>query len=343
MMGSSNSPSAATGGHFATEAGIDTWSPSWYVDPHSDRFHAFVERCPVPAARGARMMTEAVAGYRVGAFPSGLVFAEGHPAGPGSLCPVQLLPVRGLELQEQLLAVGAPVETRELGFGRISSESEGFAGLRRVDATANIDMGSRGALNAALVSVAAVVRDLPGQVRVQWNGREVGTVWLLGYAGARVLGRAYDKTAEMLARGQRPSVEAMLRLEDQRRWPKTARPDLDDLTPEAVGHRFKRRFQPLYRATEGVKVTGLLGAGERLADAVASGELTREQARVYAGDLLFQACGRSIGVPARTQRRSRSALRELGLVLSTGDLQEVEFDLSDVLEACMDGPVWGEG
>ena len=289
------------------------------------------------------MMAEPLAGYRVGVFPGGLVFAEGHPAGPGSLCPVQQLPARGLELQELLLRVGAPVETRGLAFGRISSDSEGFAGLRRCDATANIDVGSRGALNAALASVAAVVRDLPGQVRVQWNGRDVGTVWLLGYGGARVLGRAYDKTAEMLARGQQPSVEAMLRLEDQRRWAKDERPDLGDLTPEAVGHRFRRRFQPLYRATEGVKVTGLLGAAERLAEAVAAGELTRDQARAYAGDLAFQAAGRSIGVPARTLRRSRAELRRLGVVLSTGDLQEVEFDLSEVLEACMDGPVWGQG
>ena len=288
------------------------------------------------------MLPEPVAGYRVGVYPTGLLFAEGHPAGPGSLCPVQLLPVRALELQELLIQLGAPIDTRELAFGAMSSESVGFAGLRRVDATVNVDVGDRATLNAALSAIAAVVRDSPGQLRSQWNDRDPGTVWMLGFAGKRVVGRWYDKTAEMLARGLQPGVEAMLRGEDQRRYSKSDRPGLDDLTPQAVRHRFQRRFLPLYRATRAVKVTSVVGAAERLAAAVEAGELTAQQAISMAGHAMFETAGLRVG-PARTIRHSRLQRKKLGLVVSAGDLDEVEFDLSELLEACMDGPAWGQG
>jgi hypothetical protein len=342
-MGLSNSPSAATHCHQVTEAGIDTWSPAYYLDPHSDAFLRFRDQhCTVISARGSRLLPAPVLGHRVGVFPTGLLFAEGHPAGAGKLCPVGELAARGLELQEALLELGAPLDVRGMPFGAISSESTGFAGIRRLDATANVDLVKPVVVNAALGAIAGVVRDSPGQLRAQWNGRSGGTVYMLGYAGKRVLGRWYDKTAEMLARGVPPSSEAMLRGEDQRRYAKSDRPGLDDVTPQAVKHRYQRRFYGLYKATRAVKVTGLVGHAETLAAMVAAGELTASAARSMGGELLFEASGLSVG-PRRTQSYHRLRRQRLGMVLANGNLEEVEFDLSTVLEACLDAPAWGQG
>ncbi|HEV2821378.1 MAG TPA: hypothetical protein VGW11_12820, partial [Solirubrobacteraceae bacterium] len=46
------------------------------------------------------------------------------------------------------------------------------------------------------------------------------------------------------------------------------------------------------------------------------------------------------GSPSTAQRRRRTA-RELGLVLADGVLQEVEVDLHDVLDQCMEAGAWG--
>lgn len=343
-VGLSNSPLPASTGHpLLTEAGVDTWSPAWYVDPHSDAFAAFRDRfCTVLGPRGSRLLPAPVIGYRVGLFPSGLLFAEGHPAGPGRLCPAGELPLRGLELQDALLRIGAPIAVGELPFGWTSSESQGFAGFRRVDATANCDVGSRMEVAAVLAGLAAVVRDSPSQLRAQWNADQLGTVYMLGYAGRRVLARWYDKSAEMLARGEDPGSDGVVRGEDQRRWSKAERPGMDDLTPEAVRHRFHRRFVPLYRAAKGVKVCGPIVAGQRIADLVEAGELAPQQGRLLAGDILVAAGGRGIA-RGRTLRRSAAIRRRLGIVVSSGDLEEIEVDVSAVLEACLDGPAWGCG
>src|ERR1700678_3024766 len=62
-------------------AGIDSWSPCWYLDPASTAASMLDELACVPAARGA-LMPKPVAGYRVGwnRF-SGMLYAEGHPSG----------------------------------------------------------------------------------------------------------------------------------------------------------------------------------------------------------------------------------------------------------------------
>jgi hypothetical protein len=65
-------------------AGIDTWSPAWYLQERCAGRTALESLATVKAGR-ARMVPGDVAGHRVGWFPdSGLVFAEGHPA-PGGL------------------------------------------------------------------------------------------------------------------------------------------------------------------------------------------------------------------------------------------------------------------
>ncbi|HEX5307816.1 MAG TPA: hypothetical protein VFW38_01920 [Solirubrobacteraceae bacterium] len=78
---------------------------------------------------------------------------------------------------------------------------------------------------------------------------------------------------------------------------------------------------------------------DKLAELVREGELTARQAELLAGHVVLS----KLGV---TQRRSttynrRKTLRDLGLVVADGCLQEVEVDLHSVLEQAMESPAWG--
>lgn len=298
-----------------------------------------LEHATVPSARGSMLVPDPIGGHRVGVYPGGLVFAEGHPAGPDALCPGRELVVRLLDLQEAIEAAGLPLPKRERPFSYLGAESEGFAGLRRVDVTANMGFarGSEGV--ALLAGIAACMRDSPGHAEVRYGlDRAVETVYMRGYTGKRVNGRWYDKGLESLSapRG------ALIRGEDQRRWDKASRRDPAELDGAALRSSFQRRFYPLYQAAKGVIVAGPMVVAEKLADAVAAGELTPGAARRFAGDVLFEAAGYTeLGVSRSTAKRSRSARRKLGIVLADGLLQEVEVDVGAVLEVALESEAWG--
>jgi hypothetical protein len=333
-MGPSNSPSCFS---FATSAaGIDTWSPAWKVDPHGDRFARFRDACTVKTRRG-QLLPFDIGGHRVGCFNSGLVYAEGHPAGAGELCPPDELLVRGIELQEALRAAGVPITGREMAFGEMSSESEGFAGLRRQDATLDVAAGGSSAGLALLSGVASVVRESPGCEVVHFGrDRGVETVYLVGYGGKTRLARVYDKATES-AVAPRGTV---IRFEDQRRWSKDDRPSPAEMTGDYVRFKFQRRFVSLYRASKGVTVGGPMVVVERLWDAVDAGEITARQAEKLAGHAVMSA-RRATPLHSRyTEWRRRRELQELGLVLGDGLLEEVEVNVHDVLEMALESDAW---
>lgn len=317
-------------------AGVDTWSPAWQLDPHSVRFAGFRERCTVRTARGGCMLGEVIAGHRIGCFPTGLVFAEGHPAGDGNLCPPDALLSAGLLLQEQLVGAEIPLDPRLMPFGGLGSESEGFVGLRRMDSTVNLAAPSSAQGLALLAGIAAVARDSAVAEVRYGRDRGVETVYLHGHGGKTKLGRWYDKALESLS-GPRGSV---IRGEDQRRWDKGARPLADEWTAAFVRERFQRRFYPLYKASKGVTVAGPIAIAEKLQEAVDAGEIKSQQARLLAGDLLLEAAGRQIAAPS-TARRSKLIRQGLGLVLADGVLQEVEVNVHDVLELALESEAWG--
>lgn len=283
------------------------------------------------------MLGERIGGHRVGCFPTGLVFAEGHPAGEGELCAPDELLTRGLSLQEQLQAHGVPVVARLMPFAHLNSESQGFVGLRRIDSTVNVRAASSAEGVALLAGIAAVVRDSPMHAEVRYGGdRGVETVYVRGYAGKSALGRWYDKALESMS-GERGTV---IRGEDQRRWSKGDRPLPDEWTAEFVRARFRRRFYPLYKASKGVSVCGPIVIAEKIVEAIAAGEIKSQQARLLAGDLLLEAAGRQVAAPS-TARRSKAIRRDLGLVLGDGVLQEVEVNVHDVLEMALETDAWG--
>jgi hypothetical protein len=321
-----------------TAAGVDTWSPCWYADPEGPAAGWLRERAVVPAARGSKLLAESVAGHRVGWFPGGLVFAEGHPS-PEGLCRGGDLPARGMALQDALLAAGMPLAARERPFPGLGSDSEGFGGVRRVDATVNLELASRAEGVALLAGIAACIRDSPGKAEVFYGpDRGVETVALRGHAGKRVLGRWYDKGLESstAARG------FVIRGEDQRRWGKLDRRDVSDLSGWALRRSFQRRFYPLWKAAKGVAVAGPVVITERLLEAVEAGEITPREAESLAGHVMLQAVGgrRGAGISRATMYRREARARELGLVLADGVLQEVEVDVGAALEAALETELW---
>ncbi len=321
-----------------TAAGIDTWSLCWYADPDGPAARWLQERACVPGKIGF-YLPEKVLEYRVGWFRGGLVWAEGHPLmvdGVAALCPPGELVACALDLQDAILATGLPLPTRERPFESLGPTSEGFAGLRRADAAVDIALDSAQG-RALLAGIAACARDAPGVAEVIWGpSRAAETVYFRGRTGKKVLGRWYDKAVEATL-GPRGTL---IRGEDQRRWPKGCRRDPEELTVDYVRSQFQRRFYTLYKASKGVTVAGAAVCAAKLAEAAAAGEISSHKARVLAGDVLLEAHGLSVG-PASTLRRSRAARRELGLVLADGVLEEIEVDVSGILEEALDTDAWG--
>ncbi len=319
-------------------AGVDTWSPSWYVDPEGPVAARLSELAVQPAPR-ARLLEEPVMGHRVGWFPgSGLVFAEGHPRA-GGLAAGDELPAVLSALEKAIEERGVPLPKRERPFASLGPTCEGRAGVRRLDTTADLRFGSGAEGLAVLAGIAAVVRDAGGttaEVRYGLRG-QVETVYLHGRSGRTVLGRWYDKGVES---GTAPRGE-LVRPEDQRRFPKAGRRDVSELSSMYVRELFHRRFVPLWKASKGVTVAGPMVLAEKLHEAIEAGEITARQAEQVAGHLLMQAAGRPMpGISRASRYRRRAAARRLGLVLADGVMQEVEVSLQDVLEELLDTEQW---
>jgi hypothetical protein len=317
----------------AVAAGIDTWSPCWYLDPGSDAACHMGQLATVKTARGY-LLPEPVGEYRVGWNSGvGMLYAEGHPT-EGGLCSPDGLPDALAHLVGVLRAADVPVPS-----GTVGPNRGGFAGVRRLDSTVDVHVSNGAEGLAILAGVAAVLRDSPTKAEVIWGkDGSVETAYVLGSLGKK-LGRWYDKSVET----RTGSRGTWIRPEDQRRYEKSSRRDVGELTGEYVRSQFQRRFLPLWKASKGVKVAGATVLVERVAEAVEAGELTPEMAEKLSGYLVLSANGRAGLLHERTIRRRRSAVRELGLVLADGVLQEVEVDLHDVLDQVLDADVWGQG
>lgn len=319
--------------------GIDTWSPSWWLEPESAAARHLTALATERAARG-RLLPEAIASHRIGWHgASGLLYAEGHPNGEGLARPAEL-PGALDRLELALLDAGVPLPVGRHGVDVYGQQFEGFAGIRRLDSTCDLATESTAEGLAIMAGVAAVARELARTKANIWYGQSghIETVGLHGYGGGRLLGRFYDKGAE----SSTAAPGRLLRPEDQRRWGKRERRDVAELTGTYVRQQFVGRFAPLWHAAKGVTVGGPLILAGKLRELVDADELSAAQAETLAGHLVMQAVGLP-GQSGSTRRRRRAQLRRHGLVLADGVLQEVEVDLGQVLEACMDSEVWGAG
>jgi hypothetical protein len=333
-------------------AGVDTWSPTWSIDPESKVFQQFRDRCVVASKHGGRLLPEPVDGHRVGCYGHGLIYAEGHPAGGGDveraadeLAAASGLLERAWLLQDRLQDAEVPVPEWNERYGKgpfysVGHGGGGFAGFRRCDATVNLvaDRPSEGI--ALLSGIAAIVRDSPGHAEVRYGlDHRAETVYVRGYAGKRITGRWYDKALESSV-GVRGT---MIRGEDQRRWGAAQRRDLSELSAPVLRANFHRRFYPLFQVTKGVTVGGAVVVAEKLLEAVEAKTISPVMANAVAGHTLMRLAGgrRGSGVSQSAMYKYERTLRELGLVLADGILEEVEVDIGAVLEAALDSDAWG--
>lgn len=324
-------------------AGVDTWSVCWYLGVDSPGQKA-MQALATDRAPRSQLLPDKVAGHRVGWFPgTRLLFAEGHPAGEGSLCrsdelPASLERLSGCLRDYGILSPDFPLLPVFAPEGPRSRGGEGFGGIRRLDSTVDLSFDHPIEGLAALAGVAALpLPRMKTQVMREVGGRRVETVYFRGSSGKRVLGRWYDKGLESGAapRGLR------VRPEDQRRFPKESRLDVEAVASSTyVRDAFVRRFEPLWRASKGVKVGGVMELAARLAELQDEGAITPSEAKRIAGHLVLDA--------AEAQRQSRSQCfrdradaRRHGLVLADGVLDEVEVDLGEVLERALDSDAWG--
>jgi hypothetical protein len=316
-------------------AGIDTWSPCWWLDPTSAAARHLADVCSLRSGGGG-LYPESIDGHRVGYYSSGLVWAEGHPGGDVLGRPADL-PAALDRLELALLEAGLPLPIGRRGEDLYGDRHEGFAGIRRLDSTVDLATDSTPEGFAIMAGVAAVARDMPrSKANVWWSPQgQIQTVAMHGYAGGKLLSRVYDKGAEsgLAAPGR------LLRPEDQRRWDKGSRRGVEELTGHYVREKFVSRFAPLWRASKGVTVGGPIVLASKLALAVERDELSPSQARILAGHLVLDGIA-PVG-SSRTRRRLRSLCREHGLVLADGVIAEVEVDLANVMEAAMESDAWG--
>jgi len=298
------------------------------------------ELATVKMARGS-MLPTSVLGHRVGWYPSsGLIFAEGHPAGAGELCPPDALGGALLALDAALHEAGVPVmtgsPTRSVWRGdQTADRLPGFAGVRRLDATVDRSHGSAAEGLAVMAGIAAL--DLPRMKSNSWRGASgsLETVELRGYSGVKMLARVYDSGVKHggALRGE------LLRFEDQRRYVKDSRRGVEELTSTYVRGQLRRRFTPLWRASKGVVVTGPARLAERLGELQDEGLMTPSEAKRVAGTLLLEAAG-AHRQKVRQRQRDRRTARAHGLVLADGALEEVEVDLHEAIEECLETDAW---
>lgn len=323
-------------------AGVDTWSICWYLDPESKPWRA-MESLATDQGPRSRLLPDPVLNHRVGWFPgSGLLFAEGHPD-PDGLCKADALPGAAERLSAALGDLGVvppshrfrPLVSDEYRRGH---DGCGFAGIRRLDSTVDLSFVDPAEGLAALAGVAALpLPRVKTEIIREAGGRRVETVYFRGSSGKRVLGRWYDKGVESGS----ASRGLLVRPEDQRRFPKQARLDLEAVASSTyVRDAFVQRFSPLWRAAKGIKVGGVMELAQRLADLQDEGLISPAEAKRIAGHLVLDAAG------AQRQSRSqcyrdRASARRHGLVLADGVLDHVEVDLAEILERALDSEAWG--
>lgn len=342
-------------------AGVDTWSPCWHVAPGSIAGRWLSSMATAKTARGA-LVPEPVAGHRVGWIEGvGMLYAEGHPAGAlgaeGLLRPDRL-PAAYEGLVSALLEADVPVPSGRSSEGLYGDLHDGAAGIRRCDATVDVATASVSEGRAILSGVAAVLRE-QGHAQIRADRLGVQTAYLHGRDGKKVLGRWYDKGLESgLAERFR-----LIRPEDQRRYVKSSRRGVEELTAEYVRSKFQQRFVNLWRASEGVKVVSERRYIEEVVNLIEGGRLSAAQGESMLGHMLIrrELAGRlnllgpedvhpedlvrRLHVHRATAYRRSALARDVGLLLAddADGPEDVEVDLHDVMERVLDRGAWGAG
>lgn len=301
-------------------AGVDTWSPCWYVERDSPQARALRSLARRPHGR-AWMLPDLVGVHRVGWFAdSGLVFAEGHPWKQGP-CPA----VHLVDALRPLLGALC-----ELGIGGPAVEE---ICLRRLDVAVDLCFPADGGGLAILEALAAGGAPAGGKV-VSYRAERCLETVLWTSRGGGVAARAYDKGGETgLARPGR-----WLRFEAQWRTARGRRPRVSGLEPDDLRQKFAGRFKAIFPKAGAPKLTAAQIAGQ-LGGAIDNGALLPSRARTLVGYLYLADAGLAQGAP-RTVAELERECRELGLSISFESGVRDELDLAEIFEKCLAGTVW---
>jgi hypothetical protein len=300
-------------------AGIDTWSPCWYVEPGSRLASTMRSMATRPVSRSWQL-PDPIAGHRVGWFAdSGLIFAEGR-ARRGGLCAAS-------QISDALATLRAALE--ESGIAPVPS-SELRLRLRRLDVAVDLRFATSVDGLSILAQAAAVGG---GKVGVYRDEHCVETVVLMTPSG-KTKARVYDKGRET---GSAPRGR-WLRFEAQ--WPfhRGCRPLPGELGPEDLRERVASRFTRFWQPSRSPR-PGITLLARRLAGAIEEGELLPSRARSLAGYLFLAAAGLPQGA-RRTASELERECRELGLSLSGPGAESAELDLAVVIDWCLRPEAW---
>src|SRR3954463_13002263 len=319
----------------ASAAGVDTWAPAWRVTPDSAHARHLEALCSIPSARGGKLMAQPVAGHRILFWPaSGLLKAEGHPTEHG-LAPVRSLPAALDRLHDALDVAGVEPPRSGRKFVR-HRESQGFAGLRRIDLTVDLRADDRDEGRQLLAAFEAAARSSGHHAPTYGRpGKPGATVYVAGEGG--VLGRWYDKGVESGS----AAPFRLIRPEAQWRFANERGPeDLDELGDvAAMRDRFAKRWGPWCRGR--IVVGDMTELGRKLAEAVEAGRITPAEARRIAGYLVMEPHG--IHDAPRTRQRLRAEAAGFGFHLVDGVLEPLEVDLGAALDEAEQLDPWESG
>lgn len=301
--------------------GIDTWSLCWYGKPGSSLLCSLRSLATVQAGRACLVPTR-VADHRIGWFPeSGLVFAEGHPAGTDLCGPSDLSSAVSRVLAHMKL----------LGIPTLSLPS---TTLRRLDVAVDVSIDPPAA-GLALLERLGRESYGPGKVVTYRYQHRVQTVVLKSKAG-RSQARVYDKGSALGVK--RPGH--LLRFEAQWRFGNGFRPYLETLNASSLRHRFNSRFDRVRATAAAFHLNDFSDLTNRLNDAVSSGSLTPSRARSLAGYLLLLPTGVDQGA-SRTRCELDRECRALGISTSViSPPSTYRFDSAQLFDECMSVDTW---
>jgi len=293
-------------------SGVDTVSLAWR--PTREQFFTGLLQTPHRQSGGGGLLfdTPGPGGARVVAWPGyGLVAGEGRLDAlmTGSTSSWELRPKADIAHADGVMRTFL----EHLAGTDLFRPGECDDGeTRRYDLTAEVECDDPAEGLAFLRTVAAFVP--PGRKTDTWRGADgqPQTVYYRTLKRAVVTERVYDKGVES---GSHPAGHRV-RIEAQRRPPKTRRMRPGVIAGLDLAADFGRSIQPYLKGNESVIATGTDGALTHLARKAAAGELSIARAERMIGSVgLLKAYGRAFYPDVQQQQRRLRDLRDAGVAL----------------------------
>jgi hypothetical protein len=228
-----------------------------------------------------------------------------------------------------------PQEVAETG-ARVASLVDATFGVRRERGASRVDLTTSRRFDQAaegrafLTGMAAM--ELP---RLEGSRRpNVGQARSIHWTGARtaaIKARVYCESFKVEGR----QLGERVRMEAQGRMPNGARPPLDVVAdPSWQAERFRRRFEPIRKAVDGVKASSMPAAERAIIDDVKAGRRDYRQAERLLGALVILRHDKS-AYPKMALSRRRRELREAGYAIVDDLDEQLEVDLGAELERAL--------